>query len=188
MLLEISVQSSDISWRLSRCLASSNKSRWRHNEYVELVVVWRVRREHDVSGAWRQAQSRCVSTSEFNWRWTSVLSLPQQHSRARRLSVRHRRQHPQSHRSHSKTTPKVGNLRLTFRLSIKRSRGRLPAGAQSSHLGQLSLPALRGRPIGKSSTSLTAGVKAGCVIPWQVTPCSSEIDFPWKTYPALTST
>ena len=37
---------------------------------------------------------------------------------------------------------------------------RLPAGALSGSLGQLSLPSLR---VGQSSTGLMAGVKAECV-------------------------
>jgi len=44
---------------------------------------------------------------------------------------------------------------------IERSRVRLPAGALPGNLGQLSLPSVRG--VGKSSTSLLAGVKAGRV-------------------------
>jgi len=44
---------------------------------------------------------------------------------------------------------------------MERSRVWFPAGALPGSLGQLSLPSLRG--IGKSSTSLLAGVKAGRV-------------------------
>jgi len=44
---------------------------------------------------------------------------------------------------------------------IERSLVRLPAGALSSQLGQLSLPSLRGRY--KSSTGLYGWGKAGCV-------------------------
>jgi len=43
---------------------------------------------------------------------------------------------------------------------IDRSRVRFPASALPGSLGQLSLPSLR---VSKSSTSLLAGVKAGCV-------------------------
>ena len=53
---------------------------------------------------------------------------------------------------------------------IERLQVRIPAGALPGSLGQLSLPSLR---LGKSSTSLLAGVKVGAFtcVEWQVTLC-----------------
>jgi len=76
---------------------------------------------------------------------------------------------------------------------IERSRVRLLAGALPDSLGQLSLPSLRG--IGKSSTGLLAGVKAGrvhlcrvalCDPIWQVTLCSSRRSFRRGLHSVLT--
>jgi len=54
----------------------------------------------------------------------------------------------------------LGGVVVGVGLVIESSRVRLPAGALPGSLGELSLPSLR---VGKSSTSLLAGVKAGRV-------------------------
>jgi len=76
---------------------------------------------------------------------------------------------------------------------IERSRIRFPAGALAGSLGQLSLPSLR---VGKSSTGLLAGMKAGafacvgwqvtlCDPIWQVTSRSCEMEFHKQLYAPL---
>jgi len=76
------------------------------------------------------------------------------------------------------------------RLVIKRSRVRLPAVPLPGKLGQLSLPSLR---LGKSSTSLLAGVKVGRVhlrrvvgntVTYHVTLC----DPIWQVTPRISRT
>ena len=87
--------------------------------------------------------------------------------------------------------------RFDVEIMIETSLVRIPAGALSSQLGQLSLPSLRGRYmyicVNRVPTCM-AGVRRGaftcvgwqvtlCDPIWQVTSRSSEMGFPWTARP-----